>query len=95
MNWLTKLIQGYAPVNGTREAWGRLAKLVTLLQTGDAFNATTLAKATGRCTKTMHRDLAWLRSQGVELIFDVPKRTFRLKPGSPIPPLLQLTQEAK
>ena len=78
--------------SGARQAFGRLANILALLQTGERFNAATLAKANGKCTKTTHRDLDWLRSQGVDLIFDGSRKTYQIKPGSPVPPLIQLAQ---
>jgi len=76
------------PVPGRRESWMRLVNLLSILRTGENFNAVKLARLVKHCTKTVHRDLDHLRSQGVKIVFDRARNTFHL--DGRIPPQFNL-----
>jgi hypothetical protein len=76
------------PRTGTRQSWSRMQNLLAVLRSGDRFNAVTLARATGMCTKTIHRDLGYLKRHGVRIAYDCASNKYSVEP--PIPPLFDL-----
>lgn len=71
----------------SRPAMLRLVRLAMLLRSGEAFNASTLAKECGTCRKTIARDLAFLRKQlGWSINFDPVSNRYDLgaKPPEPV-----------
>lgn len=65
------------PKIGSRIVYGRLDRLRRTITRGTSFNASTLAAKEGCCAKTIHRDIDFLRSQGVNLTYDHTTKTFR------------------
>lgn len=69
----------------------RLQNILALLKTGELFNCKTIAAATNTCTKTIHRDVTYLRRQGVKINWIVAKRAYQLDKTFPLPPQFQVT----
>jgi hypothetical protein len=82
------LLGAFTPrrVSGRRESWSRLQSILAILRAGETFNANTLAKRTGFVAKTIHRDIDYLRREGVKIVFDSRKNTFVLDVTAPLPP---------
>lgn len=79
---------------GVRQAWARLANLVAILRGSEHFNAAKLARAAKCSTKTIQRDIAHLRGQGVKISFDFTSGTYRLEKNQPVPWWAELSEEA-
>ena len=71
------ILGAYSPkcFPGLRQAWGRLQNLLAILRAGENLNVRQLARLTRHCTKTIHRDLDFLRTQGVKLVYDRARHT--------------------
>jgi len=89
MKWLEKMICGYAPQPTppqSRNPFSRMHNLLALLKTGEAFTAPKLAALIKVSPKTIHRDIEYLRQQGVKIVFCHFKWSFRLETQNAIPP---------
>jgi hypothetical protein len=80
------------PLTGVRLAWGRLANLLAILKTGETFTAVNLARAAKVCKKTVHRDIDYLRRQGVKIIFNFSSKTFQLDRSQSVPTLFGINK---
>ena len=69
-----------------RDSFIRLSSIVTVLKTGEEFNCSTLSRITGLCTKTISRDINFLRRQGVQIEYVKESHTYRLERSSHLPP---------
>lgn len=63
----------------SRPAWSRLNSILDMLMKGERFNASTLATQFGTVTKTIYRDIAYLRSRGFRIQFVSGENFFQLK----------------
>jgi HTH domain len=75
----------------SRPAWSRLQNLLAVLKTGENFNSSSLAKILKLNPKTIHRDIVFLRGQGLKINFDHLKNSFQL--SGEIPASFTLTKE--
>ncbi len=64
--------------NGIRTAWKRLEYIRGMLAAGHEFNANTLAKLRGCSSKTIKRDVSFLRANGLPVHYDPIRNTFTL-----------------
>lgn len=62
-----------AAFGGTRPAFIRLQNILSALVKQQKFTTQTIADALGYSTKTIHRDLVFLRRQGIKLRY-IPKQ---------------------
>lgn len=72
---------GVCPSGVNRLAFGRLHNLILALRTGAEVNANKLARALRTCTKTITRDIAYLRSQGFKITYVRERWTYQLDPS--------------
>lgn len=74
----------------SRIAFGRLQNLLMVLKAGDDCNCTTLAFATGQSTKSIYRDVKFLRGQGLRIEYNRSAFTYRLDRNQNHPWLMEL-----
>jgi proteasome accessory factor B len=70
----------------------RLLKIITLVQTGDRWNAGRLAKACETTERSIYRDIKCIQAAGVPLAFDEKRKGYSLSGDFFLPPV-QLTVE--
>ena len=66
----------------TRPAWSRLNQILDRLMGGVKFTATTLAAEFRTTTKTINRDLAYLRGRGFKIVFNKQTWSYQLNGGN-------------
>jgi hypothetical protein len=66
----------------SRPAWSRLNQVLDMLMNGEQFNAKTLSLRLKTVTKTIHRDIYYLRRRGFKIIFNVRTNSFQLNGGA-------------
>jgi len=78
-------LKGHSRMTG-RDSFVRLSSIVAILKTGEAFNCSTLSRITGLSTKTISRDINFLRRQGVRIAYAKEFHTYRLNRECSLPP---------
>lgn len=79
----------FVPATTYRRRLGRLLDVLMELRGTRETNATKLAKIFGCSTKSIQRDLDYLRSEGFAIHWDHDKQTYRLEEASRHPWLTQ------
>lgn len=67
-----------SPSPCTRFAYARLQDILRVLRSGDRCTAVSLARAARTSPKTIHRDLNFMRRQGLKIQFDRGEHTYQL-----------------
>lgn len=70
---------------GCRPGFARLQNLLAALVKGEQFTMKNIASATNRSTKTVQRDLDFLREQGIRLRYIPNEFRWQLEPGQQHP----------
>jgi len=74
------------PISGSRQSWARLHNLLAILRTGERFNANSISRLMKISSKTIQRDLQFLRRQGVQIIYERGPQTYALDKSFSLPP---------
>ncbi len=62
----------------SRPAWSRLNATLDALTNGERFTVKSFAQRFGTCTKSIHRDIDYLRSRGFKVVFNYRANSFLL-----------------
>ena len=62
----------------SRPAWSRLNATLDALMNGERFTAKSFAARFGTCTKSIHRDIDYLRGRGFKVFFNYQLNSFSL-----------------
>jgi len=81
------------PNRASRPLVDRVSRIHEVLQQGRPQNCTQLSERLGVCTKTVHRDLDYMRDRlGLPLVYDARTRAYRYTEAVHNLPLVQMTE---